>query len=61
MSKNMKNFFAADKSGQKTDGILYRLPTWHPIYSMPSGQDDNLVYSPVRAEYLIGGNVAGYQ
>ena len=59
----MKNFFysAADKSGQKPDSILYRLPTWHPIYSMPFGQSDNLIYSPVRAEYLIGGNVAGYQ
>ena len=59
----MKNLFysAADGRRQKPDSILYRLPTWHPIYSMPLGQSKNLVYSPVRAEYLIGGNVAGYQ
>jgi hypothetical protein len=57
----MKDFFAADGRRQKADVILYRLPTWHPIYSMPFGQSDNLIYSPVRAEYLIGGNVAGYQ
>jgi len=56
--KDMKNFFysAADKIGQKLDGILYRLPTWHPIYSMPFGQSKNIViYSPERAEYLRGG------
>ena len=59
----MKNLFysAADGRRQKLDSILYRLPTWHPIYSMPFGQSKNLIYSPVRAEYLIGGNVAGYQ
>jgi len=59
----MKNlfYFAADGRRQKPDGILYRLPTWHPIYSMPFGQSENVIYSPVRAEYLIGGNVAGYQ
>jgi hypothetical protein len=63
MLKNMKNLFysAADKIGQKLDSTLYRLPTWHPIYSMPFGQSKNLIYSPVRAEYMIGGNVAGYQ
>ena len=58
MSKtHMKNLFysAADKIGQKPDGILYRLPTGHQIYSMPFGQSENLIYSPVRAEYLIGG------
>jgi len=38
----MKNLFysAADKIGQKPDSILYRLPTWHPIYSMPFGQSE---------------------
>jgi len=58
----MKNLIlAADGRRQKPDSILYRLPTWHPIYSMPFGQSINLIYSPVRAEYLIGGNVSGYQ
>ena len=48
----MKNLFysAADKIGQKPDSILYRLPTWHPIYFMPFGQSENLIYTPVRAE-----------
>jgi len=60
---HMTNFFylAADGRRQKLDGVLYRLPTWHPIYSMPFGQSKNFIYSPARAEYLIGGNVAGYQ
>ena len=48
--KNYENFFAADGRRQKLDSILYRLPTWHPIYSMPFGQSDNVTYSPVRAE-----------
>ena len=63
VKKDMKNIFysAADGRRQKPDSILYRLPTWHPIYSMPFGQSDNLIYSPVRAEYLIGGIVGGYQ
>jgi len=42
--KDMKNlfYFAADGRRQKPDGILYRLPTWHPIYSMPFGQSENV-------------------
>jgi len=53
----MKNilYLAADGRRQKLDSISYRLPTWHPIYSMPFGQGGNSVYSPVRAEHLTGG------
>ncbi|MCX5816370.1 MAG: hypothetical protein NTX75_09050 [Proteobacteria bacterium] len=55
----MKNLFylAADGRRQRLDSILYRLPTRHPIYSMPFGQSENLIYSPVRAEYLMGGKI----
>jgi len=28
---------------------------------MPFGQGENIIYSPVRAEYLTGGNIAGWQ
>jgi len=56
-----KLFLAADGRRQKLDNILYRLPTWHPIYSMPFGQNENLTYLPFRAEYLPDGNVAGWQ
>ncbi len=46
----MKNLFysAADKIGQKPDSILYRLPTGHPIYSMPFGRSEYLLYPPVK-------------
>ncbi|MCX5815996.1 MAG: hypothetical protein NTX75_07085 [Proteobacteria bacterium] len=45
--KHMKNLFysAADKIGQKPDSILYRLPTWHPIYPMPFGQSENVIFA----------------
>ena len=60
----MKNLFLFSRrrtQTKKPDSIIYRLPTWHPIYSMPFGLSENVIYSPVRAEYMIGGNVAGYQ
>jgi len=47
---------------QKPDGIiLYRLPTRHPICSMPFGLNENLTYLPIRAEYLTDGNVVVWQ
>jgi len=51
VEKYMKYFFAADGRRPR---IKYGAGSSRTVFY-------NFIYSPVRAEYLIGGNVAGYQ